>query len=219
MVSDSKRDLALTTNAEMRNQYMLNYFLDVETQGSASLLNVQAFADPCNYVMKIKKPGSDALVLQSVDLIETFNWLIGLWVDNLSAPQSFNAVFEREVDKDLPTDQNTRLVCKRLIPDEQGPYWYRLIEGYTLKVAGDQSTKQKVLIVWRKLTDNPEQDNAALQKFLLGTLSLSMHEHLYEVIYVNGSHTLPNPIVDGEQTKVRLIEEAFHTAMWAQEAN
>lgn len=26
---------------------------------------------------------------------------------------------------------------------------------------------------------------------------------------------LPNPVVEGEQTRVRLIEEAFHTAMWA----
>ena len=71
--------------------------------------------------------------------------------------------------------------------------------------------------VWRKLTDNPEKDNAVLQKYLLEKLQISPREHAYGVIYVNGSHALPNPVVEGEQTKVRLIEEAFHAAMWAGE--
>lgn len=219
MSDDVARDRALYASPELRSSYMMNYWLDVETQGSPSLLNVQAFADPTNYVMKIKKPGSDALALQRIDLIETFNWLIGLWVEHLAAPQTFNAEFEREIDKDLPKDQNTRLVCKRLKQDDQGPYWFRLVEGYTLKVPGDNSSRQKTLVVWRKLTDNPEQDNAALQKFLLEKLQISPRENTYAVIYVNGSHTLPNPLVEAEQTKVRLIEEAFHAAMWSQEAN
>lgn len=214
---DAARDRALDANPELRSAYMLNYWLDVETQGSPSLLNVQAFADPTNYAMKIKKPGSDALATQRIDLIETFNWLIGLWVEHLAAPQTFSAEFEREVDKDLPKDQNTRLVCKRLKQDDQGPYWFRLVEGYTLKVPGDDSSRQKTLVVWRKLTDNPEQDNAALQKFLMEKLQISPRENTYAVIYVNGSHTLPNPLVEAEQTKVRLIEEAFHAAMWSQE--
>lgn len=214
--SDMARDHAVENNPELRSAYLLNYWLDVETQGSPSLLNVQAFADPTNYVMHIKKPGSEAQALQRVDLIETFNWLLGLWVEHLAAPQAFSAEFAREVDKDLPQDQNTRLVCTRLKMEADGPHWFRLVEGYTLKVPGDDSTRQKTLIVWRKLTDNREQDNAVLQKFLMEKLGISPRERTYAVIYVNGSHTLPNPLIDGEQTKVRLIEEAFHTAMWSQ---
>jgi len=213
---DVARERAVENNTELRSAYLLNYWLDVETQGSPSLLNVQAFADPTNYVMHIKKPSSEAQALQRVDLVETFNWLLGLWVVHLAAPQSFKAEFEREVDKDLPQDQNTRLVCTRLKIDADGPHWFRLVEGYTLKVPGDDSTRQKTLIVWRKLTDNREQDNAALQKFLMEKLGISPRERTYDVIYVNGSHTLPNPLIDGEQTKVRLIEEAFHSAMWSQ---
>jgi adenine-specific DNA-methyltransferase len=49
-------------------------------------------------------------------------------------------------------------------------------------------------------------------------MQISPRDKTYDVIYVNGSHTLPNPVVEGEQTKVRLIEEAFHTAMWSEEA-
>ena len=218
--TDPARERALADNPELRQDYVLNYWLDVETQGSQSLLNVAAFRDPTAYTLRIKQPGSDVLREQRIDLIETFNWLIGLWVEHMAAPQTLEAEFKREVDPLLPKDQNTRLVCKRVKRVESGSagaYWFRLVEGYTLKVPGDDSSRQKTLVVWRKLTDKPEQDNAVLQHFLMEKLAISPREHTYAVIYVNGSHTLPNPVVEGEQTKVRLIEEAFHNAMWSQD--
>lgn len=217
--ADSGRDTALANNADLQRDYLLNYFLDVETQASQSLLNIADFRDPTAYQMSIKKPGSDEQTLQAIDLIETFNWLIGLWVQNMAAPHSFSAEFEREQDPDLPKDQNTRLLCKRLKADNNGDYWFRLIEGYTLKVPGDDSSKVATLIIWRKQTDDAEKDNAVLQKFLLEKLQISPRERTYGVIYINGSHTLPNPVVEGEHTKVRLIEEAFHNAMWAGDAS
>ena len=217
--ADSSRDMALANNADLQRDYLLNYFLDVETQASQSLLNIADFRDPTAYKMNIKKPGSDEQSLQAIDLIETFNWLIGLWVQNMAAPHSFSAEFEREQDPDLPKDQNTRLTCKRLKVDNTGDYWFRLIEGYSLKVPGDDTSKVATLIIWRKQTNDPEKDNAVLQKFLLEKLQISPRAQTYGVIYINGSHTLPNPVVEGEQTKVRLIEEAFHNAMWAGDAS
>ena len=217
--ADSSRDMALANNADLQRDYLLNYFLDVETQASQSLLNIADFRDPTAYKMNIKKPGSDEQSLQAIDLIETFNWLIGLWVQNMAAPHSFSAEFEREQDPDLPKDQNTRLTCKRLKVDNKGDYWFRLIEGYTLKIPGDNTSKVATLIIWRKQTDDAEKDNAVLQKFLMDTLGISPREHTYSLIYINGSHTLPNPVVEGEQTKVRLIEEAFHNAMWSGDAS
>jgi hypothetical protein len=59
---------------------MLHYWLDVETQGSQSLLNVADFADPTAYRMQIKQPGSEVQTAQRIDLVETFNWLLGLTV-------------------------------------------------------------------------------------------------------------------------------------------
>ena len=215
--TDPARERALADNPALRQDYVLNYWLDVETQGSQSLLNLAAFRDPTAYTMRIKQPGSDVLREQRIDLIETFNWLIGLWVEHMAAPQTLEAEFTREVDPVLPKDQDTRLVCKRIKRAEAGPYWFRLVEGYTLKVPGDDSSRQKTLVVWRKLTDDVEKDNAVLQHFLMEKLAISPREHTYAVIYVNGSHTLPNPVVEGEQTKVRLIEEAFHAAMWSQD--
>ena len=218
--TDPARARALADNPALRQDYVLNYWLDVETQGSQSLLNVAAFRDPTAYTMRIKQPGSDVLREQRIDLIETFNWLIGLWVEHMAAPQTLEAEFTREVDPLLPKDQNTRLVCNRVKRLESGSsdaYWFRLVEGYTLKVPGDDSSRQKTLVVWRKLTDDAEKDNAVLQHFLMEKLAISPREQTYAVIYVNGSHTLPNPVVEGENTKVRLIEEAFHNAMWSQD--
>jgi len=216
--SDDHRDKTLQNQPDLKRDYLLNYFLDVETEGSQSLLNIADFRDPMAYQMQIKKPGSDEQVLQNIDLVETFNWLIGLWAQHMAAPQTFSATFEREKDADLPEDQDTRLICKRLKLDNKGDYWFHLIEGYTLNVPGDDTSRVPTLIVWRKQTENAEKDNAVLQKYLLDKLQISPREQTYDVIYINGSHTLPNPVLEGEQTKVRLTEEAFHTAMWAGES-
>ncbi len=40
----------------LKEQYILRYMLDVETRGSQSLLNVQAFTDPTAYKLKVKRP-------------------------------------------------------------------------------------------------------------------------------------------------------------------
>ena len=77
----------------LREQYILRYMLDVETRGSQSLLKVQAFTDPTAYKLKVKHPGSDESREVNVDLLETFNWLIGLTVRHIAAPRTFNAAF------------------------------------------------------------------------------------------------------------------------------
>ncbi|MDZ7617203.1 MAG: DNA methyltransferase, partial [Patescibacteria group bacterium] len=71
----------------LKEQYVLRYMLDVETDGSPSLLNIKAFTDPTAYRLKVKRPGSDESREVSVDLLETFNWLIGLTVQHIAAPR------------------------------------------------------------------------------------------------------------------------------------
>ncbi|MBF0204960.1 MAG: hypothetical protein HQK67_11805 [Desulfamplus sp.] len=70
---NTTRDKILEQNDSLRQDYMLHYMLDVETRGSNSLLNIDAFADPINYTLKIKKPATDQQVTCRVDLVETFN--------------------------------------------------------------------------------------------------------------------------------------------------
>lgn len=59
-------------------EYRLGYWLDVETCGSASLLDVEQLERPFDYVLSVHD--GKAARTQSVDLAETFNYLIGLIV-------------------------------------------------------------------------------------------------------------------------------------------
>ena len=134
---DSERNNTLSQNPGLREDYVLHYMLDVETRGSASLLNIDRFADPTAYKLKVKKPGSDEYDWRNVDLLETFNYLIGLRVEHVAAPQAFTAQFDREKDPDLPKGQLGRLVLKgRLKQDPNGPWWFRKVEGWVPKNPG-----------------------------------------------------------------------------------
>jgi adenine-specific DNA-methyltransferase len=211
---DMIRTQALAQNDDFRREYMLNYWLEFETKGSPSLLSVEQFFDPTAYKMKIKKPGSDEYVEKAVDLIETFNWLIGLHVDHIDAPRTFGGKFKREADPELPNDQTTRLILDgKLAEDAKGKWWFRKVEGRVCRTPGDKTHMDKVLIIWRKLTGNLEEDNLMLDEWFR-KYRLSTQDTEFDVIYVNGSNNLPNLKRDDENWKVRLIEESFHQKMW-----
>jgi len=183
----------------LKEQYMLRYMLDVETRGSQSLLNVKAFADPTAYKLKVKRPGSDESREVNVDLLETFNWLIGLTVQGIAAPQAFTAEFER--------DTEGRLVLKgRLRQDAAGPWWFRTVTGTT-------PDGRRALIIWRKLTGKPEQDNLVLDTWFTRA-GYSAKDSEFGLIYVNGDNNLENLKAADDTWKVRLIEEDFHRLMF-----
>ena len=210
------RNKAVIANATLKEDYMLRYLLDVETKGSQSLLNIDAFSDPTAYTLDVKKPGSDEVVTRNVDLIETFNFLIGLRVGHIAVPQSFNAKFKRIPDPDLPDDQHTKLVVDGRVKQEvEGPWWFRKVEGWvpTDSANPNNGQREKVLIVWRKLTSDLEKDNLMLDEWFQKN-RISTRDFEFDTIYVNGSNNLPNLKLDDEKWKVRLIEEDFMKRMW-----
>lgn len=201
--SQRQDDLLASVEAQgadrLKEQYMLRYMLDVETRGSQSLLNVKAFADPTAYKLKVKRPGSDESREVNVDLLETFNWLIGLTVQSIAAPQTFKAEFER--------DTEGRLTIKgRLRQDAAGPWWFRTVTGAT-------PDGRRALIIWRKLTGNPEQDNLVLDTWFTRA-GYSAKDSEFGLIYVNGDNNLENLKAADDTWKVRLIEEDFHRLMF-----
>ena len=186
----------------LKEQYLLRYRLDVETRGSQSLLNVHAFTDPTAYKLKVKRPGSDESREVNVDLLETFNWLIGLTVRHIQAPQTFSASFERDSEK--------RLRLKgRLKQESDGPYWFRTVTGTT-------PDGRKTLIIWRKLIGEPEQDNLVLDEWFTKQ-GYSAKDSEFDLIYVNGGNNLENLKTPDDLWKVRLIEEDFHRLMFEME--
>lgn len=59
----------------------MKYFLRYETEGSPSLLNLKQFENPFEYKLKIISGNKDEEIV-NVDLVETFNYLIGLKVNS-----------------------------------------------------------------------------------------------------------------------------------------
>jgi len=145
---------------------MAGYFLDVESVGSASLLDLDQFRDPFAYTLKIATTSAGETKETTIDLVETFNWLLGLKVKHIDAQKGF------------------------------------------LTVTGEKRAGGRTLVIWRRLSDDPVADNAALEKFL-GEIAVKPADTEFEYIYVNGSHTLTDP-----HNKVHLIEEAFHRLMF-----
>jgi len=73
----------LEQHSDFREDYMLHYMLDVESRGSPSLLNLDRFEDPFNYKLNIATGTAGETKPTAVDLVETFNYLIGLRVKTI----------------------------------------------------------------------------------------------------------------------------------------
>lgn len=91
---------------DAQEEYRLKYMLDFETKGS--LLNIDKFSDPFNYTINIRK--DDELKPCKVDLVETFNYLIGLWVDKIDTIKGFKVITGklRTGEKTLVIWRNTK---------------------------------------------------------------------------------------------------------------
>jgi adenine-specific DNA-methyltransferase len=63
----------LEQHPAFREDYMLCYMLDVESRGSASLLNLDRFEDPFSYTLDIATGTAGETKPTVVDLVETFN--------------------------------------------------------------------------------------------------------------------------------------------------
>lgn len=72
------------------NGFLLGYMLDMETRDS--LFNLQWFVNP--FDMKLRITRNNETIEEQVDMIETFNYLIGLNVARISYPKSGICVVE-----------------------------------------------------------------------------------------------------------------------------
>ena len=78
---DTLNNLKLEKPGELgvlQNEYMLNYMLEIESR--KSLLGLDKFAHPFDYTLDLAVDSSGATKPQKVDMVETFNYLIGLRV-------------------------------------------------------------------------------------------------------------------------------------------
>lgn len=211
---DTKQDLfSQSSDDEARQAYVMNYMLDVETRGSQSLLNIQQFLDPTQYQLNVRSASGDETVPVKVDLLETFNYLLGLEVEHIAAPIYFDADFSQ--------GEFGRMQAK-VKHNLKGKWWFRTVYG-------KNRNGQQVLIVWRNLPsviagekDGVLRDNAVLDAVLVERLKIRLTESPddeIDVLYVNGDHNIHIPRdrqgQPMEQARVQLIEEAFKALMFA----
>lgn len=76
-------DLLNTLPQQAKDDYLLNYLLDVESRGS--LLSVEDFKKPFDYQLNVAVDSAGAFEPRKIDLVETFNYLIGLRVKHIDA--------------------------------------------------------------------------------------------------------------------------------------
>ncbi len=77
------QDLAdMGLSETVQNDYLLHYMLDVESRNS--LLNTQHFTKPFDYQLNIATTSAGAYEAKTIDLMETFNYLIGLRVSEIN---------------------------------------------------------------------------------------------------------------------------------------
>lgn len=80
----------LNGKGDFEETYFLRYMLDTETKGD--LFNLEWFKNP--FAMSIKTTEDNELVDTHVDMVETFNYLIGLNVETLRYPKDGYCVVE-----------------------------------------------------------------------------------------------------------------------------
>jgi len=177
----------------VNEEYLLSYMLDIEAKESASLLNIARFKHPFEYSMAITQKLETTM--KNIDLVESFNYLIGLQVEHSYAMSSFDA--------DFATSDTGALSAKL----KNGTiYTIKMIEGQDL-------SGETILIIWRNMTDDTNKDNAVLDAFF-NKKKISATEFEYKKIYVNCDNNLQNMCDSNETWKVILIEEEMKKRMF-----
>lgn len=200
----------LEKDSSLKEDYLLNYMLEFETKDSPSLLSVKSFSDPLNYKLKIKKAGSEENELKTIDMIETFNYLIGLNVEKSYLTNFISAKTKKDSEGRLVLDGELKI-------ESDSAHWVK-------PITGKLNNGDNLLILWRNLTDNRDTDNLLLNEWLKTWLSENKKElNSFSKIYVNGDSTISNiPLAKNENEEngkfqVRLIEEDFSKLMFEEE--
>ena len=201
-------------------QAMLTYALDLEL--GPHLVNLDAFADPWGYAIDAQPAGEQEIRPHRVDLVETFNYLLGLKVHAYGPVERYSADFEQAEHAD---GLGRVRVKGRLKRDAEGPYVFQRVEG---ELNDAQATR--VLVVWRKLTaavagaaglsdadreKAADRDAAVLEAWMLRHRETTRERsdyREYHRVYINGPVTLEQPTQ--ELRTVYPIEQTFKDRMF-----
>lgn len=113
-------DLFSMLDSEVHNDYLIKYMLEEESK--ESLLNIEKFHKPFSFEMDITIDSAGATERKSIDLVETFNFLIGLHVKSVESNIERGYV---RIEGSLPTGERTLILwrdCDKIGYDKLNDY-------------------------------------------------------------------------------------------------
>lgn len=109
-------DLLNTLPQQAKDSYLLNYPLNVESRGS--LLSVEDFRNSFDCTLNVTVGSAGTFEPRKIDLVETFNYLIGLRVKHVDAQPQRGFV---TVTGTLPSGENCFVLWRDCdLPDYEG---------------------------------------------------------------------------------------------------
>ena len=107
--TSKQQELLDTLPQSAQEEYLLQYLLDIESRGS--LLSVEHFSKPFDCKLKVALDSAGAYEERTIDLVETFNYLIGLRVKHIDIQRDKGFVL---VTGWLPTGEKTLVLWRDL---------------------------------------------------------------------------------------------------------
>lgn len=105
--NQSQQNLLESLSDSSREDYLLRYMLDIESRGS--LLSVEQFNKPFDCKLKVTIDSAGAYEERTIDLVETFNYLIGLRVKHIDMQMGLGFV---SVTGFLPSGEKTLVLWR-----------------------------------------------------------------------------------------------------------
>ncbi|MDP4496308.1 DNA methyltransferase [Vibrio cholerae] len=118
--SQSTSDLFSMLDSDANEDYLINYMLDFESK--ESLINASSFRNPFKYEMEISTDSAGATERKNIDLVETFNYLIGLHIKSIESNVERGYV---RIEGTLPNGERTLVLwrdCDKISYDKLNDY-------------------------------------------------------------------------------------------------
>ena len=194
---DALSNITLTRIDKMSDlfgeKYLINYMLDIESRDS--LLNLEAFSRPFEYQMKITRKNETQW--HKADVIETFNYLLGIRVNNQSPIRYFYT---------QPSAQPAYEGAVDIVEDAGADYGF-------MSIRGSLQDGNSAIVIWRTISDDVILSNAALDAFFTSQCK-DWDMRNVDVVYVNGDSNLELLKKPGEHWKVVRIDKEFNQLMF-----
>ena len=199
---DTLDNIELTPNKQaelkFRDDYLLKYYLDYETRGNPSLLNIEMLKNPFAYKLRVNPEEAGEPQEMIIDIPETFNYLLGLKVKKIKA---------RTLKCHPELVSGSKGMLKQVQHDKH-------LKRKYLFILGEKEGKD-IAIVWRDYEPSlrrdegwSEEDFKRDKEFIIKELA-SWTPH---IVYVNGQSVL-TPKLGETQVEIRSIEPEFKRLM------